>query len=122
MADVAVPQEVDIHFQKSNFFRVVHADGAFGGLSPRGLINMAFYSERSPIPRRTKIEIANGVPGLETVVEVKTGIFREIEVDIVMDIAAAASFYAWLGQQIANAQAQLAVPQAVIDKMMGKGT
>ena len=35
---------------KSNLFRVVVADGAFGGLTPRGNIHIDFWSERRAIP------------------------------------------------------------------------
>ena len=44
--------EVAFDFIKSEYFRVIHADGALGGPTPQGLVHMAFYSERPPIPRR----------------------------------------------------------------------
>ena len=94
MADIQAATSLDAHYQKSNFFRVIHADGVFGGPSPRGLINMAFYSERIPYPRQTRIPFVDGVPGAEEMVETKTGLLRELVVNIVMDIAVAASFHA----------------------------
>lgn len=97
----------------------MHADGAFGGPSPRGLINIAFFSERAPIPRHTTIPLVNGVPGSEEINEIKSGIFRELEVNVVMDVAVAVSLHAWLGQKIAEAQAQLGMSQETINKMRG---
>ena len=46
----AVPDELPIHYVKSNFFRVVCADGAWGGFSPGGRLIINFYNERAPIP------------------------------------------------------------------------
>jgi hypothetical protein len=119
MADTEAATSLDAHYQKSNFFRVIHADGVFGGPSLRGLINMAFYSERIPYPRQTRIPIVDGVPGAEEMVETKTGLLRELEVNVVMDIAAAASFHAWLGQKIADTQKQLGISEEALKKMAG---
>lgn len=46
------PQQVAFDYIKSNFFRVVHADGVTGGGTPNGSIHLAFFSERGPIPQR----------------------------------------------------------------------
>jgi hypothetical protein len=119
MTEASQPSRLDAHYQKSNFFRVVHADGAFGGPSPRGLINIAFYSERAPIPRHTTIPIVGGIPGPEEISETKSGIFRELEVNVVMDLAVAVSLQSWLGQKIAEAQGQLGVSQETINKLRG---
>ena len=51
--DQKLPKELEFDFIKSNFFRVIKADGAFGGISPNGSIHMALYSERSAIPTKT---------------------------------------------------------------------
>lgn len=91
------PERVEVFHHKSNFFRVVHADGCFGGMTPRGGLHMGFYSERSAIPLRTAIPLSEGKPaGPETVLEVRPGLVREIEVDVVMDLSTATSFFTWL--------------------------
>lgn len=103
MADESAPElpsSVELHFQKSNLFRVVHADGCYGGVTPRGHLHMAFYNERHAIPRRSELSIVDGQPGIETVVETKGGFVREVEVDVIMDINAAMAMYVWLGQKI----------------------
>ena len=42
-----LPKELEFDFiGKSNFFRAIRADGAFGGLAPNGVLHMALYSER----------------------------------------------------------------------------
>lgn len=90
---------------KSNFFRVIHADGAWGGSTPRGLLSFAFYSERGAIPRRTALELSASGPmfvatGPETIVDGRDAIVREVEVEVIMDIDAAVTFHKWLGDKI----------------------
>ena len=48
---------IDFHYIKANSFRVVHADGVYGGPTPRGYIVMNFYSERAPIPQKITQEL-----------------------------------------------------------------
>jgi hypothetical protein len=119
MAEPPKVESFEAHYEKSNFFRVVHADGVFGGSTPRGLISLAFYSERSPLPRRTETPLVAGIPGQETVVDVKTGVLRELEVNVIMDITVAAAFHRWLGAIISNTQAQLGISKETLEKLSG---
>jgi hypothetical protein len=90
-------ERVEVYYHKSNFFRVVHADGCYGGVTPRGGLHFGFYSERGAIPLRTALPLAQGKPaGPEEVLESKPGLVRELEVDVVMDFSTAASLYVWL--------------------------
>jgi len=99
-------QTVSFHLSKSNNFRVVYADGVVGGLSPKGMIRMAFFNERAPFPQEMVHEIIleQGAPKLGAEVAekrvVKSGIFREIEVDVVMQLDTAEKFHLWLGKHI----------------------
>ena len=119
MAESPQSASVEVNYQKSNFFRVIHVDGAFGGPSPRGLVNIAFYSERMPIPKKTEFELNAGTPGVEKAVDVKGGIFREVEANMVMDIAVACSLYVWLGQKIIETGKQIGMSDEIIKRMMG---
>ena len=42
---------IRFHFIKAEQFRNIHVDGAHGGVTPKGLIQVAIYNERVPIPR-----------------------------------------------------------------------
>jgi len=98
-----IPGRLRIEYKKSNSFRVIHADGAYGGTSPRLQLFVAFYSERFPIPQVLTYETsATGAPEREIVAEreSKEGLFREVEVGITMDINAAKSFATWLTKQV----------------------
>jgi len=98
------PSTVTIDFLKSEQFRVVHADGAFGGINPRlnGLF-LTFYSERLPIPNTLVFEVENdGRVGSEVKAQrvSKPGIVREAEVGISMDLEVARSLLLWLQDKI----------------------
>lgn len=96
-----VTKELLFYYEKSNFFRVIHADGAYGGNTPQGDIHIAFYNERHPIPKITSLPlIGNKRAGPEVVKERKEGIFREVEVDIVMNLNTAVAFRIWFDEKI----------------------
>ena len=98
-----VPDRIKFDYIKSNLFRVIHADGAVGGISPKATIHFAFYSERSPIPKQTVFPVnEDGTLGQEIKDErvVRDAIVREVEVDVVMDLNTANSFLKWLEEKI----------------------
>jgi hypothetical protein len=102
---------VAFDYIKGQFFRVIHADGAIGAITPGGLINMAIFSERSAIPRRLVFSLdKTGQPSIPLPNETVTrdSIVREVEVDVHMSLACATAIHAWLGQQIQVLQLALA--------------
>ena len=103
------PDRLEISYQKSAFFRVIHADGCFGGINPRGMVHCAFYSERNAIPRRTAIPIVDGRAGPEEVVESRSGLVRELEVDVLMDLNTSVAFYIWLRDKMEHLRKQLGI-------------
>lgn len=93
---------------KSRQFRVIHIDGAMGGLTPSGLLHVGFYSERPAFPQRIVHEVTSeGQLGdLRTQDTISRGsIVRELDVDAVMTIATAKSLRDWLSQRIDEAAA-----------------
>jgi hypothetical protein len=100
-ADTAAKTSIKFNYIKSAQFRVVHADGAYGGVTPRGYIHASLYSERRPLPQVTEVSILPGDQlGEEKPVFQKDDIVRELEVGLVMDLAAAKAFHDWLGKKI----------------------
>lgn len=98
---------VKFHYIKGNFFRVSHADGAIGNITPAGLIFVGFYSERAAIPQMMVHEINNeGQVGNEFPDQrvAKEGIVRELDVGTVMSVPTAKHFVRWLNQQIEIAE------------------
>lgn len=96
---------ITFHHIKSNLFRVIHADGVWGGVTPNLNIQMAFYSERNAIPQSVKQEFGEyGLPGeiIDTVG--KEGIVREFDTSVVVNLEVAKAFHDWLGKKIAQAE------------------
>jgi hypothetical protein len=97
------PTTVPFHYIKSNFFRVVHTDGAMGSVSPAGLIFVTLYSERVAIPQTMVHEITEtGQVGPEHTEErvSRNGIVREVEVGALMSVDTATHIVAWLQEKI----------------------
>lgn len=100
--------ELEFTYEKSAFFRVIHVDGAVGGVSAGNkTIHMAVYSERQPIPKRMVHLVKQGVLGKEISEkrESRKGIFREVESDLVMSVATATAIRNWLNERIAEVEA-----------------
>jgi hypothetical protein len=99
-----LPIEIKFDYIKSNQFRVIHVDGAHGGVSPKGLIQMAFFSERAPIPKRETYSLEQGKLGPRTKVEQRDAIVREVEVETLIDLQVAKVIVQWLGEKIEQAE------------------
>lgn len=94
-------------FIKSNYFRVIHMDGAFGGLSPNGTqIHMAIWNERRALPKRVVHPLKDGTLGMEDMAkrDVRPAHVREVEVDVVMDLETATHLRIWLDDKIRQLQ------------------
>lgn len=82
---------IEFHNKISPNFRSIHADGAYGGITSKGLINLNFFAERFAIPKSTIFEIdpeSNGGIGakIKDSHDSKTGIVRDYEVGIFLDL------------------------------------
>lgn len=105
-ADAAEPATLPFFYEKAHAFRVIHVDGAYGGVTPGGRhLAMSLYSERRPIPQLQEFVVGTDgaleQPARTT--RIKPGIFREVEVCAIMDLAVARSLYNWLGAWINKA-------------------
>lgn len=102
----ATPSKIEFHYIKSNYFRVIYAEGAYGGINPRGNITFSFYNERNAIPQVSEVSVKADEKGIlkstsdEKVIATRNGVVRELEVEISMNLETAISFHDWLGQRI----------------------
>lgn len=110
-----LPSSVTFNYIKSNYFRVIHADGAFGGFTPKGEMFFSLYSERPTIPDVTVQPIENGRLGAEIIEQRRgtEGILREVEVGVVMDVAVAKALVTWLEERIKIAEQMRADSQVL---------
>jgi hypothetical protein len=106
--------EVSYYYIKSNYFRVVHVDGLYGGPAPTlGNMVMTIFSERVAFPEKS----VNDASGNDIVQKrvVKNGHERELEVSLAMNLIIAKVMHQWLGNAIKNTeqiqqQAQIKMP------------
>lgn len=101
--------DVDVRYKKSSQFRVVYAEGCFGGVSARGVVRSSFYSERAALPTSSVLQIKDGFPVAEHVKEGGVGLVREVEIEVVMDLNAAVAYYNWLGDKISTLRESLGI-------------
>lgn len=121
MADRVDPSDprVEVSYQKSAFFRVTHVDGIYGGVTPRGHIHMAVFSERGALPKASHFDVVDGQPGPEIVDDSRTGIVRELEADLVMDLPVAISLHLWMREKIEQLRVAMGVPDEEFQRLMG---
>jgi len=105
-----LPDEMPIHFIKGNHFRVIHASGVWFGADPQGNVHLTFYNERTAIPQKVVIKIDKAT-GLfagedESKRESKTGLVREMEIDIILSPLVAQGIFQKFQENI-NAAAQV---------------
>ena len=110
------PPLVAFDYIKSQFFRVVHLDGAIGGVTPNGSLHISLFSERPAIPQREARRLnADGSLG-ELVIEesrIRDAIVRELDVDVIMSLPVAEALAAWLNERVSEMRSRLAVENAL---------
>jgi len=94
-------QEIEFHYLKTNSYRSFHVDGIFGGITPKGNIYMELFLERAPTPKSIVREFNDdGSLGKELSRQCKTGLIREVEAGVVVDLATAEAIRNWLTNKI----------------------
>jgi hypothetical protein len=78
--------QITVHNKVSANYTQVHVDGAFGGITPQGLLNLSFYAERAPIPKSSDFKVEDNKVGelISDSEDSKKGILREFEFGIYM--------------------------------------
>lgn len=101
MSERTRPSSIMFHYIKSNFFRVIHLDGAIGGVTPSRDIFVSLFSQRGALPKVIEqVVLPDGKLGEETKREGKNGIVREMEVGVTMNANAAKDLADFLYAQI----------------------
>ena len=103
------PAEIRFDYIKTPDFRVSHADGIIGGVTPNGSLFMAFYHERQPIPQQITHQLkferedppaATLGPEIPEKRVIRPAIIRETEAAVIMDYRTAKALQDWLQKQI----------------------
>lgn len=105
MSNKSDKKSIIIHNIKNPGFRQIHVDGAHGGITPTGFINLNFFSQRGVIPTGTEFEVGENdeIGNLKrNLKDSKSGIIREFEVGIYMDINSCKNLVSFLEQKISE--------------------
>lgn len=95
------PEGIRFEFVRSPFFRVVHSNGAWGGITPHKELSVTFYSERNSPPIHVTHQVTpQGSLGPEISRGGTKGIQRECEVEVLMSMDEAVSLHQWIGAKI----------------------
>jgi len=115
------PETLGFDYIKSNFFRVMFADGFLVGMTPTGLIHFEFFNQRPPIPTHVVHSIsADGRLGeeLRERREARTSIVREVDGEIILQLQVAKSLIQHLQEMVnllekleAHAELDVGLPQ-----------
>jgi len=98
-------ETVNFYYIKGPDFRCIHIDGAIGGLTTKGFLHMALYSERVAIPQQTTHKInPDGQLGEEDQEKrvSKDGVVRQMEIDIIFNEETAKDLRNWLDQKLVD--------------------
>lgn len=96
-----LPKTIDINYLKIQNYRTYHVDGVFGGLTPSGKLYIELFVQRAVTPQIVTHEVTQtGVLGKEVARIEKSGIIREIEAGLIMDIEVAKILRDWLNDKI----------------------
>ena len=97
------PKRIRIEFEKGDNYQEVYAEGAFGGITPSGLIRFMLYNDRGPTPKALHHEIdpdGSLGPEISEKRETNDGFVRDLKIGVTMTPSAAAALAAWLKEKV----------------------
>lgn len=99
--------KIKFQYVKSARHHVSHVDGAYGSVTPQGLVMACLFNEHMPIPTETTHNIIDGhkIVGKPEKSIVKEGFEREIDVTIYLVPDVARNIGNWLVEKADEAEA-----------------
>jgi hypothetical protein len=99
--------QLETHFVRSGLYRVVHADGVWGGLTNQANISMGMYSEHVEAPDSVTYRLEAGKLS-ELSRRGKERVLRELEVEVIISASTARSLRDWLDTRLQELEMALA--------------
>lgn len=104
--------ELTVNYIKAQTFREVSCDGAIGGMTTRGKLWCAFFTERFALPKVVKYPVNtnsnndgfNLNENDKRVIEARDGIVRNIEFGVYLSLEEAERLSLWLSEEIQKAK------------------
>ncbi len=95
--------KITVKYRKSDDFKSSLINGAYGGISNAGYINVNFYFDSPFLPETEEVELDDSGKIIEQKVNKHEGyIDREILFCINMDLGTAKSVHEWIGRKISE--------------------
>ncbi|MCH8032844.1 MAG: hypothetical protein IH950_03665 [Bacteroidetes bacterium] len=93
---------ITFRYKHLNNYRTYHVDGVFGGFNAKGNLILELFTEKNPLPKFIVQEMTKkGEIGKEIERDRgETGVIRQIECGLSMDISTATSLRNWLDGKI----------------------
>jgi hypothetical protein len=105
-------------YEKGKYFRVAHVDGVIGGLTPTRDVFVSIYSQRVALPQTIDQTITpDGKLGAVVGKSGKEGIFREMEIGLVMSPEVANQIAEFLRDHARAAQKSVEPSQRTTEKI-----
>jgi len=98
-----MPIDLRIEFKKDDNYSSFFAEGAFGGITPSGLIHFDLYCDQGAVPSAVhhQIDQAGAVgPEIESKREMHPGLVRLLKAGITMPPPAAEALARWLQDKV----------------------
>lgn len=86
-----------------NNYNPKYANGAYGGVSPKGEITINFYCERQAIPKSVKHDVIDGKLSESTETEpedLQSSMVRFVDTGVILNINTAKEIVTWLNEKI----------------------
>ena len=96
-------KEIKIYFSKAKDYKIIPANGAWGGISPEGSIIFDLFIEKNELPDYIELEINDGKGKAKEINKKKKKIVRESQIGIVLKPDIAYSIGEWLIDKAKNA-------------------
>jgi len=98
------PSKIEFKYVFDDAYNPVYANGAVGGVSPKGEVSINFYVERPAVPRTQIYQLAaDGKIGPEIAREPSHEhpfAIRFVTAGVTLSLESAKAIHAWLGNQI----------------------
>ena len=98
-----IPSEVEFFFELDKDYRIIASNGVWGGLTPRGQLQLDFFVEKLAIPDSIKNAISeDGRIGKELSRSPMKRVVRRLQVGILLSIGEARDLIEFMNRKIAE--------------------
>lgn len=95
-------KEIRFKYIFADDYSPIYVNGVWGGVTPKGEVNMNFFLERHPVPHSVYYEVGpDGTMGKESRRDPDESMFiRHVQTGVVMNYGDAKAIHKWLGEQL----------------------